>query len=96
VIATLQKPDGYWCGDLLADTTLESDYILLQFCGFVLRTRTAGTRPRAFRIERAAQAILKRQHREGGYDLYPRGDADVSASVKAYTALKLAGNSSGE
>ena len=25
-----QKVEGFWCGELLADTTLESDYILLQ------------------------------------------------------------------
>ena len=25
-----QAPDGFWCGELTADTTLESDYILLQ------------------------------------------------------------------
>ena len=25
-----QHPDGYWCGELTADSTLESDYILLQ------------------------------------------------------------------
>ncbi|MGH7333807.1 MAG: squalene--hopene cyclase, partial [Candidatus Rokuibacteriota bacterium] len=30
VLLALQKPDGFWCGELLADTTLESDYILLQ------------------------------------------------------------------
>ena len=29
-VLALQKADGYWCGDLLADTTLESDYVLLQ------------------------------------------------------------------
>ena len=25
-----QSPEGFWCGELTADTTLESDYILLQ------------------------------------------------------------------
>ena len=29
-LLAMQKPDGYWVGDLLADSTLESDYILLQ------------------------------------------------------------------
>ena len=24
-----QHPDGYWCGELEADTTLESDYIII-------------------------------------------------------------------
>ena len=90
VITSLQKPEGYWVGDLLADTTLESDYILLQLWlyppdvnGWNPPTRT--------RVERAARTILQRQRPAGGFDLFPQGDADVSASVKAYTALKLAG-----
>ena len=29
-LLALQKPEGYWVGDLLADSTLESDYVLLQ------------------------------------------------------------------
>ncbi|MGD0580622.1 MAG: squalene--hopene cyclase [Bryobacteraceae bacterium] len=90
VIAALQKPEGYWVGDLLADTTLESDYILLQLW-LHPPDENGWNPPTRVRVERAAQAILKRQHPEGGYDLYPLGDADVSASVKAYTALKLAG-----
>jgi len=27
-VVSLQKPDGHWCAELTADTTLESDYIL--------------------------------------------------------------------
>ncbi len=29
-LLALQDTEGYWCADLTADTTLESDYILLQ------------------------------------------------------------------
>jgi len=29
-LLSLQHSDGYWCALLTADTTLESDYILLQ------------------------------------------------------------------
>jgi squalene-hopene/tetraprenyl-beta-curcumene cyclase len=90
VIATLQKPDGYWVGDLLADTTLESDYILLQLWLYPPDEHGWNPPTRA-RVERAAQEILKRQRSEGGFDIFPQGDADISASVKAYTALKLAG-----
>ena len=90
VITGLQKPEGYWVGDLLADTTLESDYILLQLWLYP-PGENGWNPPTSARVQRAAQAILQRQHPEGGYDLYPQGDADVSASVKAYTALKLAG-----
>jgi squalene-hopene/tetraprenyl-beta-curcumene cyclase len=86
----LQKPEGYWCGDLLADTTLESDYILLQLW---LHPPQGGiwNPPNADRIRKVRRAILERQLPDGGFNIYPGGPADVSASVKAYTALKLAG-----
>jgi squalene-hopene/tetraprenyl-beta-curcumene cyclase len=86
----LQKPEGYWCGDLLADTTLESDYILLQL--WLHAPEEDGWRPPSWdRIQKAAQSILRRQLPDGGFNIYPGGPADPSASVKAYTALKLAG-----
>jgi squalene-hopene/tetraprenyl-beta-curcumene cyclase len=88
----LQKPEGHWCGDLLADTTLESDYILLQL--WLYPPDADGWNPppqEKARIEKAARAILQRQLPNGGFDIYPGGPADPSASVKAYAALKLAG-----
>jgi len=86
----LQKPDGYWCGDLLADTTLESDYILLQL--WLHPPQDSGWAPPSHeRIRKAAQSILRRQLPDGGFNIYPSGPADVSASIKAYTALKLSG-----
>ncbi len=86
----LQKPEGYWCGDLLADTSLESDYILLQL--WLHKPDSQGWNPpSAGRIAKAKRAILDRQLPDGGFNIYPDGPADVSASVKAYTALKLAG-----
>ncbi len=82
--------EGYWRGDLKADTTLESDYVLLQLW---LHPPVDGiwnppTRPR---IQKAAQSILDRQLPDGGFNIYPHGPAEISACVKAYTALKLAG-----
>jgi squalene-hopene/tetraprenyl-beta-curcumene cyclase len=86
----LQKPEGYWCGDLLADTTLESDYILVQLW---LHPPQNGVwnPPNAERIRKVRRSILERQLPDGGFNIYPGGPADASASVKAYTALKLAG-----
>ena len=93
-LLSYQKPEGYWCADLLADTTLESDYILLQLwlhppVGGVWRP------PSSERIRKAARSIVDRQLPDGGFTVYPGGPADVSASVKAYTALKLAGTDVG-
>ncbi len=90
VLADLQKPDGHWVGDLLADTTLASDYILLQL--WLYPPEENGWNPPTLaRVKRTAQAILEQQLPGGGFNIYPQGDPDVSASVKAYTALKLAG-----
>jgi squalene-hopene/tetraprenyl-beta-curcumene cyclase len=77
-----QHEDGYWCGELEADTTLESDYILLH-------TLLGTANPE--RIEKAARYIVEHQNQDGGWSIYAGGPSNVSASVKAYFALKLAG-----
>jgi squalene-hopene/tetraprenyl-beta-curcumene cyclase len=89
-VLSLQHPGGYWWADLTADSTLESDAILLEL---FLHPPVNGVwnPPRRDRIERAAQAILERQLPDGGFWIYPEGPGDVSATVKAYFALKLAG-----
>ncbi len=73
---------GYWCGELEADTTLESDYILLH-------TLLGTGDPERFR--KAPNWIVQHQNEDGGWNTYPTGPSNVSASVKAYFGLKLAG-----
>src|SRR5581483_8001411 len=85
-----QSPEGFWWPDLRADTTLESDYIMMQLW---LHSPVDGvwnppTRPQ---VERAAEAILARQLEDGGFNIYLKGPSEVNASIKAYFALKLAG-----
>src|SRR5215472_7867841 len=85
-----QHRDGYWWAELTADTTLESDWILLQLW---LHPPVNGvwnppTRPL---INKAVRSILSRQLPDGGFYIFPKGPSDLSASVKAYFALKLAG-----
>src|SRR5246127_3346196 len=77
-----QHEQGYWCGELEADTTLESDYILLH--------TLLGTGDPA-RFQRAANWIVRHQNEDGGWGTYPEGPSSISASVKAYFGLKLAG-----
>jgi squalene-hopene/tetraprenyl-beta-curcumene cyclase len=85
-----QAPEGFWCGELTADTTLESDYILLQL--WLHQPNGAEwTPPSRPRIEKAARSILARQLPDGGFNIYQGGPAEISASIKAYTALKLSG-----
>ena len=85
-----QNPRGWWCAELTADTTLESDYILLQLW---MHPPVGGVwnPPTKPLIEKAAQSILARQLADGGFNIYQCGPTEISATVKAYTALKLAG-----
>src|SRR5258705_12446097 len=77
-----QKPDGHWCGELLVDSTLCSDYVVfMHWCGEV----------DAQLQRRCVRHILKRQLPDGGWNIYHGGPGEINASVKAYFALKLAG-----
>jgi squalene-hopene/tetraprenyl-beta-curcumene cyclase len=89
-LLALRHESGYWWGDLTADTTLESDYILLQLW---LHPPVNGVwnPPTRGNVDKAVRSILDRQLPDGGFNIYPSGPADVSATVKAYFALKLAG-----
>ncbi len=81
-LLSLQHESGYWCGELEADTTLESDYILLHtLLGTVNQERNG----------RCAREILRHQNEDGGWPIYHGGPSNISASVKAYFGLKLAG-----
>jgi squalene-hopene/tetraprenyl-beta-curcumene cyclase len=86
----LQRADGFWCGDLTADSTLESDWLLLLLWLYPPRGGVWEP-PERDKVDRAARSILERQLPDGGFNIYPSGPSDVSASVKAYFALKLAG-----
>jgi squalene-hopene/tetraprenyl-beta-curcumene cyclase len=77
-----QHEEGYWCGELEADTTLESDYILLH--------TLLGTANQA-RFQKCCNYILQHQNEDGGWPIYVDGPSNLSASVKAYFALKLTG-----
>ena len=57
-----QHEDGYWCGELEADSMLEADYI---FMHTLLGTGDRG------RMERAVNEILRHQNEDGGWSIYP-------------------------
>ena len=82
-LLSLQTREGYWLGELEADTTLESDYIFyLHILGKADRTRVA----------KLANYIRRRQLSDGGWNIYFGGPSELNATVKAYLALKLAGD----
>ncbi|MCW5963656.1 MAG: squalene--hopene cyclase [Bryobacterales bacterium] len=91
-LLSLQRAEGYWWGDLTADTTLESDYILLQLWLHPPAPGDTSWRPPCLdRVRKAAASILDRQLPDGGFNICAKGPSDVSATVKAYFALKLSG-----
>ncbi|MEZ6194142.1 MAG: squalene--hopene cyclase [Planctomycetota bacterium] len=81
----LQNPDGHWVGELEGDTILSSEYILFHW--FLGRAEQD-----ADELRRCCNFLRRGQNEEGGFSLYPGGPSDVSASVKAYFALKLFGD----
>lgn len=86
----MRHKDGYWCADLTADTTLESDYILLQLWMYPPEggAWNPPTRPL---VDKAVASIFSRQLEDGGFNIYPQGPSEISASVKAYFSLKVSG-----
>lgn len=79
-----QAEDGHWRFDLEADATIPSEYVLLQhFLG----------RKNPEREVKIARYLRRRQNRNGSWALYHGGPGDLSATVKAYFALKLMGHS---
>ena len=82
-LAGLQQADGHWVFELEADATIPAEYVLLEhFLGEIDRD-----------LERKIGVYLRRrQAAHGGWPLYPGGVLDISASVKAYYALKLIGD----
>src|ERR1700726_3225298 len=81
-LLSLQAEEGFWQGELEADTTLESDYIYyLHVLG----------KANPERIAKLANYVRRRQLADGGWPIYPGGPSELNATCKAYFALKLAG-----
>ncbi len=78
-----QKPDGHWVFDLEADATIPSEYIMLNHYLDELEPEVEA---------KLADYIRSIQGEHGGWPLFYKGDFDMSATVKAYYALKLAGD----
>src|SRR5262245_62227903 len=77
-----QAPEGHWVGELEANTTITSEYLL--FChltGRVDREREA----------KMVAYLRREQLPDGGFSIYYKGPANVSATIKAYFAMKVAG-----
>jgi squalene-hopene/tetraprenyl-beta-curcumene cyclase len=83
-ILAQQKPDGHWVYELEADATIPAEYVLL--------VHWLGETP-DLELERRIGVYLRRiQGSHGGWPLYHEGAFDISATVKAYFALKMIGD----
>ncbi|HZU11103.1 MAG TPA: squalene--hopene cyclase [Pseudacidobacterium sp.] len=81
-IFSIQHHEGFWCGELEADSMLEADYIFMH--------RFLGTGDEA-RLKRALTEMLRFQNEDGSWSIYPGGPGNISLSVKCYFACKLMG-----
>jgi len=77
-----QHAEGYWCGELEADSMLEADYIFLH-------TLLESGDPE--RLKRACTEMMRYQNEDGSWTLYPGGPGNISLSVKCYFSAKLMG-----
>ncbi len=82
-LKALRREDGHWVFELEADATIPAEYVLL---GHYLDEIDD-------EVERKLAAHLRAlQGKHGGWPLFYDGDFNLSATVKAYYALKLAGD----
>jgi squalene-hopene/tetraprenyl-beta-curcumene cyclase len=82
-----QAPDGHWVFELEADATIPAEYVLLEH--FLDRIDPV--------LEAKIGVYLRSiQGEHGGWPLFHDGAFNISASVKAYFALKAIGDDPGE
>jgi squalene-hopene/tetraprenyl-beta-curcumene cyclase len=80
-LLSLQNPEGYWWAELESNVTITSEYIMLH--------RLLGLPEQDF--ARMAAYLLDKQLANGGWSLWYGDGGEISTSVEAYLALKLAG-----
>ncbi|HBA88771.1 MAG TPA: squalene--hopene cyclase [Geobacter sp.] len=77
-----QLPRGYWWAELESNVTITAEYIMLfHFLGLVDCERQ----------RKMANYLISKQTEEGSWTIYHGGPGDLSTTVEAYFALKLAG-----
>jgi squalene-hopene/tetraprenyl-beta-curcumene cyclase len=82
-LLSLQAPEGWWRGELQTNVTMDAEDILLrEFLGI----RTAPE------TERSAAWIRSQQREDGTWSNFQDGPGDLSSTVEAYFALRLAGD----
>lgn len=78
-----QHPDGWWKGALDTNVTMDAEDLLLrEFLG--IRT--------ARETDEAATWIRSQQNADGSWSVFHGADGDLSTTLEAYVALRLAGD----
>jgi squalene-hopene/tetraprenyl-beta-curcumene cyclase len=80
-----QRDDGHWVYELEADVTIPAEYVLM--------VHYLGETPDTALERKIGTYLRRRQGEHGGWPLFHGGAFDPSASVKAYFALKMIGDS---
>ncbi len=84
-VRDFRQSDGHWVFELEADATIPAEYVLLRH--YLAEPVDAG-------LEAKIAKYLRRiQNDNGGWSLFYGHEFDMSASVKAYFALKMIGDS---
>ncbi len=82
-LLSLQHAGGWWKAELETNVTMDAEDLLLRaFLGISDPGTTAST----------AAWIRSQQQPDGCWAIYHGGDADLSATIEAYAALRLAGD----
>jgi squalene-hopene/tetraprenyl-beta-curcumene cyclase len=84
LLLSLQHPDGWWKGELETNVTIDSEDLFLRYyLGILGQEETAST----------ARWIRSKQRDDGSWATFFEGPFDLSTTVEAYLALRLAGDS---
>ncbi|MEY8174631.1 squalene--hopene cyclase [Burkholderia multivorans] len=79
-----QNADGHWVYELEADSTIPAEYVLL--------VHYLGETPNLELEQKIGRYLRRIQQADGGWPLFTDGAPNISASVKAYFALKVIGD----
>jgi len=90
-----QNLAGYWWAELEANVTLTAEYVMLHRILMHLdpRNRFSNGKDREQQVQQMARYILRQQCGHGGWELFYGDGGEISTTIEAYFALKLAGHS---